>query len=279
MNDSIIKIGNSLIQHGKQNDRIYLMKLYKGDEQKVISLINELIHLHNYSKIFAKIPYEFKKLFNESYKIEAIIPNFYNGKEDALFLGKYIKKEREYLKNEKIITNIIETSKSKAIIANKELNLAENFYFKKCSFDDTEKMTELYKQVFESYPFPIHKNSYIQETMMQNVDYYGIFNKDNKIVALSSSEKDLNGQNSEMTDFATLPEYRGLNFSLYLLKKMEEDAKKQGIKTVYTIARAVSYGMNISFSKMGYNYSGTLKNNTYICNEIESMNVWYKSLT
>ncbi len=54
--------------------------------------------------------------------------------------------------------------------------------------------------------------------------------------------------------------------------------KKRGIKTSYSIARAVSYGMNITFAKHGYIYSGTLVNNTNIAGSIESMNVWHKIL-
>ncbi len=59
---------------------------------------------------------------------------------------------------------------------------------------------------------------------------------------------------------------------------MEEKSFKLGIKTVFTIARAKSPGMNITFARSGYDYGGTLVNNTNISGQIESMNVWYKSL-
>ena len=54
--------------------------------------------------------------------------------------------------------------------------------------------------------------------------------------------------------------------------------KDKDIITAYTIARAISFGMNITFAKNGYKYSGTLKNNTNISGKLESMNVWYKYL-
>jgi len=54
--------------------------------------------------------------------------------------------------------------------------------------------------------------------------------------------------------------------------------KNKGIKTAYTIARAMSAGMNVTFSKTGYRFGGRLKNNTNISGNIESMNVWYKYL-
>jgi hypothetical protein len=45
---------------------------------------------------------------------------------------------------------------------------------------------------------------------------------------------------------------------------------------MFTIARARSTGMNVTFAKNGYSFAGTLINNTNISGRIESMNVWYK---
>ncbi|MFH1725408.1 MAG: putative beta-lysine N-acetyltransferase, partial [Elusimicrobiota bacterium] len=45
-----------------------------------------------------------------------------------------------------------------------------------------------------------------------------------------------------------------------------------------TIARAVSFGMNIAFARVGYSFGGTLWNNTNISGNIESMNIWHKRL-
>ena len=42
MFDKIEKIGNTTIQHGKNNNRIYLMKLDKNDYPGVIPKINSL---------------------------------------------------------------------------------------------------------------------------------------------------------------------------------------------------------------------------------------------
>lgn len=139
-------------------------------------------------------------------------------------------------------------------------------------------MQEVYKKVFQTYPFPIHDTSYLFKTMNNNVDYFCIEN-DKKIIALSSAEKDENNAYAEMTDFATLPDWRGHGFALILLNKMERSMKKQGITTTFTIARSASPGMNITFAKAGYDYAGRLKNNTNISGKIESMNIWYKKLS
>jgi len=59
---------------------------------------------------------------------------------------------------------------------------------------------------------------------------------------------------------------------------MENEVRAKGIKTAYTIARAASAGMNVTFAKGGYHFGGRLINNTNISGRIESMNVWFKSL-
>ena len=128
-----------------------------------------------------------------------------------------------------------------------------------------------------SYPFPIDDPEYISETMEGDFDYFCI-EKDNKIVALSSFELFKNSNSVEMTDFATLPAFRGNGYANMLLKTMEIQTRKKKFKTAFTVARAVSPGMNITFAKNGYIYAGRLTNNTNISGNIESMNIWYKKL-
>jgi hypothetical protein len=59
---------------------------------------------------------------------------------------------------------------------------------------------------------------------------------------------------------------------------MEQTVKMKGIKTAYTIARATSPGINITFARKEYRFGGRLINNTNISGRIESMNIWYKQM-
>ena len=81
-----------------------------------------------------------------------------------------------------------------------------------------------------------------------------------------------------MTDFATRPEHRGQGLSEHLLGSMVTAMRSAGMKTAYTIARATSFPMNLTFARAGYAYGGTLLNNTGICGGVESMHVWYRPL-
>lgn len=277
MTDKIEKIGNSIIQHGKENNRVYLMKLAEKDYPNILEPLENLAINDGYSKIVAKVPANFKAHFiKNGYQNEAVIEKFFKGEEDCYFLCKYFSKEREEFTDRNDILMIAQFCMEKAKLS----KLPENkngFDIRQLNKDNVSQMIKIYNEVFKSYPFPIHDGNYIIKTMNENIDYFGAFYK-NKLVATSSSEMDLENLNTEMTDFATLQDYRGHNLSYHLLSAMEKSATQKGIKTAYTIARAKSTGINMTFAKKMYNFGGTLINNTNICENIETMNVWYKSL-
>lgn len=276
MSDQVVHIQNSLIQHGTENDRIYIMKLSKRDLPEILSTLDEMALDNSYSKIFAKLPYSLKEDFLEKgYQTEAQIPKFFKGTEDGVFMGKYFQEERNTLENPEIISQVLDIALKKK--TEKKISLEKDYFFRRAQKEDAEKMAKIYGQVFQSYPFPIEDPSYIRKTMDENLEYFGIWHQD-QLIALASSEMDISSLNVEMTDFATLPEYRGKKLALYLLSKMEKAMKVKGIKTAYSIARSQSFGMNSTFSKAGYTFGGTLVQNTQIAGHLESMNIWYKSI-
>lgn len=284
-NDVIEYIDNSVIQHGRYNNRIYLMKLSREDFPNIIDRLDAMAIENRYSKIFAKIPSYAKKIFiKNGYRIEASIPRFHNEQEKIYFMGKYFDESRRIDNKMEYIKKILDIAKSKTGILEKttvEYNLPKGFKYEICNESHIYKITDLYRQIFDAYPFPICDPEYIRKTMNENIIYFKI-TKDDNIVAMSSSEMDTNLQNVEMTDFATLSEYQGKGFAQYLLYEMENEMKRRNIQIAYTISRAMSHGINILFAKMGYNYRGTLINNTNISTTrtvpFESMNVWYRQI-
>lgn len=276
--DEITQIGNSIIHHGVYNQRIYLLKLDDRDLPQITEALNALAMERGYTKIFAKIPMEKKLPFLvNGYRQEAMVPNFYRGQADAAFLGKYYCADRQTCRNMSRINEIIALARAKA---GKGLNRAGDLLqqtVRQLNETDAVAMSTVYKQVFKTYPFPIHDPDYIRDTMQSHIRYYGVLDH-SRIVALASSEFDFESQNVEMTDFATLPTFLGNGFAAVLLAHMEKELAHTDIKTAYTIARAESPGMNITFSKLGYVFGGTLINNTNISGGIESMNIWYKTI-
>ncbi|MFC2131613.1 putative beta-lysine N-acetyltransferase [Bacteroidota bacterium] len=281
MYDKIEKIGKSLIQHGKYNDRIYLMKLHEEDYPQILDLLEKMTKENKYSKIFAKVQESFVTDFlNQGFTIEAKVSGFFDNTIDGLFLAKYYSEERRFvtkIDNDEIENNI-RIAKAKA--GSKKVNpLDPNFYIKKLDAKDLGQLAKLYKIVFPTYPFPIHETNFLIEVMNDNVEFYGVISKkDGNLIAASSAEKYDEYSNVEMTDFATHPDFPARGLALHLLDGMEEEMLKQGFKTLYTIARSHSAGMNITFAKNDYIFAGTLINNTNISGRIESMNVWYKTV-
>ena len=98
------------------------------------------------------------------------------------------------------------------------------------------------------------------------------------IVAQAATVGGLPVQMGGISGVITEPDWRGRGIAVRLLEQMEEEMVRMGMRTAYTIARALSYGMNKTFGKMGYTYSGTLTNNSNISGRIESMTVWHKKL-
>lgn len=278
MHDTIEKYGKgSIIQHGKLNDRVYLIKLNKADFPKIISYIENLARTYSYTKIICKAySWAAPVLVANGFIVESQIPEFYNGKEDVFFMSKFLNSDRLMnLENDKL------ESLTNELLSFKEVSLKDissnGFSSRLLDKDNVEDITKIYKKVFKSYPFPIFNPGYIHKTMKDNVMYFGIEEK-GKLIALSSSEMDKKGGNAEMTDFATLPKFRGNNLSILLLTEMEKEMKKQNISTLYTIARLNSIAMNKTFLKLKYKYAGTLVKNTNISGSIESMNVYYKHI-
>ena len=279
MPDVMEKLGGSLIQHGKDNDRIYLMKLACDDVLTIVARMEELAETHNYGKLFCKVPAPAAATFAQAgYREEARIPRFFEGRTDVAFMSRFRKPARSHIADEQ-----------QAAIA-RALDLAEQKRATAVPLDktdpclrsleetDTPQLAALYRTVFPSYPFPIFDETYLRQTMATHIRYFGAF-CDSRLVAAASAETDPEARNAEMTDFATESDHRGQGLAVALLQLMERDMQAAGFATLYTIARAVSVGMNVTFARCGYRFGGTLINNTQISGGIESMNVWYKNLT
>jgi lysine 2,3-aminomutase len=279
MNNTFEKLGHSLIHHGKTSNRIYLIKFNWKDQANLFQELDTLAARESYSKIIAKVPAKAIPLFlTNDYLIEASIPGYFNGLEDLFFMAKYFSETRGAKPLPVLAGFASQLSKERALPDRDDLNPDPSFSLSALDESFAEEISCIYKKVFATYPFPIHQPQYILETMNQGtVRYFGV-HKEEKLIGLASSEIDHVNKNAEMTDFAVLPEYRGHQLAYSLLIKMEQEMARIGIKTTYTIARLKSIGMNKTFLRAGYQYSGLLINNTNISGNIESMNVYYKPL-
>ena len=276
--DKIETIDGALIQHGKHNNRIYVMKFDAEQSEPVIYFLNKLAIEKSYSKVFAKIPPIALPAFQQSeFSIEAVIPGFYVGVTDCFFVSRFYNENRK-------ISNSVELANFSDFLQKEQATKVPRFKHSlkysiiKLQEKHVAAICNVFSQVFETYPFPVNDPKFVLKTMKsENTKYFGVLDG-NQLVAVSSSEIDFINKNAEMTDFAVLPKYRGQELAMRLLLMMENEMKIANIKTVYTIARLKEIGINKTFLKCGYHFSGTLINNTNISGNIESMNIYYKHL-
>jgi putative beta-lysine N-acetyltransferase len=278
MSDTIEHIGSgSVIQHGKLNDRVYLMKLKKEDLPAVMQRMEELTRQEHYTKLFCKVPGSLAPHFlEEGFIKEGEIPRFYQGDEDALFLSRFNDPARLAERPEEELARFRQLL-SEPLRQHDQRGKWVDYRVRQLEKEDAEPIAKIYAQVFKSYPFPIHDPAYIEKMMEEDVQYFGAFRGD-QLAALSSAEIDFDTLSAEMTDFATDSAHTGHSLSCLLLRTMEEAMQRQGIKTLFTIARLASIPMNKTFLRFGYQYSGTFINNTQIAGRIESMNLLYKHI-
>lgn len=275
--DIIENIHGSVVQHGPHNNRVYLMRLNTDDTYTLIATLDDLALKNSYGKILAKIPASVWNDFKSTgYIKEAVVPKFFKGQTSGFFIAKYLSAKRQKNESVKDLLSFVQQTPVDSI-NNKHRKSWVVRNVEPCRLSDAREMSVIYQQVFESYPFPIQDPAYL-ERMMKKGTLYFCLRIESGIVAISAIEIDLANKNAEMTDFATLPKWQGMGFAGMLLKHMDKEVRKLGIKTAYTIARAESHGMNLVFKNNGYNYAGILINNSNICGNIQTMTVWYKHL-
>jgi beta-lysine N6-acetyltransferase len=273
--DFIENIGGSIIQHGHHNNRIYLVKLNTDNVQHLIAMLDDMALGRGYGKIFAKVPEPAWNDFESAgYTKEAVVPGYVLGKTDGYFIAKYFSAERERPEGGQSDWSPTRRFENRFASIYQQAGKSLHAVFP-CKPSDAKEMSSVYQRTFKSYPFPIQRPAYLKQVMRKDTLYFGI-RINNKIVALAGVEIDLVNRNVEMTDFATLPRWRGKGFAQTLLSHMDGKVRELGIKTAYTIARAKSDSMNLVFGKSGYRFAGLLKNNSHISGGIQDMTVWYK---
>ncbi|MDR6998198.1 putative beta-lysine N-acetyltransferase [Neobacillus niacini] len=250
---------------------------YRGNTSLVVKQAEELVHQHQAEKLIVKGRAEDLRLFYEKgLQPEAILDGYFLGS-DAYFFSKFYTAERKkneyWLKEDELLQSIYQLDPSV-----EKPYPPKEYELKKADESFADGLAALYRQVFEIYPTPMNDPEYVKKTMKEGTVYY-VFFHEGKIVSSASAEINEFYKNAELTDCATLPEYRGkYGLMKILLKELEGELKRQGVFCAYSIARSLSFGMNAALFQLGYTYRGRFMNNCYIYDKLEDMNMWVKNL-
>ncbi|HDQ99946.1 MAG TPA: putative beta-lysine N-acetyltransferase [candidate division WOR-3 bacterium] len=253
------------------------MKARPGDTAELLARFEELVRERGYSKVSAKVPEAVGREFvARGYAVEAKMPAMYRGAENGLFLARFFTPGRELDTRAEADGEVLRNAQSRAGRRVRPA-LPSGRVLRACEEADASALAALYRETFDSYPFPVDDPAHIRRAMRDETLFAGVWDGA-LLVAAASAEMDREGGNAEMTDFATRPARRGRSLAGNLLGFLERRATERGIRTAYTIARAASVGMNVVFARLGYRWAGRLVNNTNIAGRLESMNVWFRPL-
>jgi putative beta-lysine N-acetyltransferase len=249
---------------------------YLGNTDHLIQKAEDLIQKHYAEKLIFKVRSEqLIQFFEKGFHPEAVVNSYFLGS-DAYFVTKYYKTDRR-INDHWIIEDKIIKGLSELKPVQQKIYPPDGYELKKADESHAIDLAALYKQVFPIYPTPLNDPEYVKKTMEEGTVYY-IFVNQGKIVSAASAEINHFYKNAELTDCATLPKHRKYGLMKFLLQELEGELRRNGIYCAYSIARALSFGMNAALFQLGYHYRGRLLNNCYIFDKLESMNMWVKDL-
>ncbi|MDO1512239.1 putative beta-lysine N-acetyltransferase [Maribacter confluentis] len=278
MFEKIENIEGALVYHGNMHNRIYFTDADNTDLNTFVPKIKALAKQRNYEKILGRAPESARGVLQSNgFTVEAKIPGLYNGSIDGYFLADYVKKERHI--NDEKSRKTIDSVKTIAFAASKpqtdpHFSIPSKTTIRELDAKDFPLLEELHRKAYKYHPDQIKDVEYFLTLQKLDHSFYGLF-ENNELLVSAILDIHIHESNMEIVDFVTHPDYRGQNLSYFLVQDIKKQMKSTGCKTVYAMVRATSYGLNITFSKHGFTFAGTLTNNCMVRNTMESMNVWY----
>ncbi len=259
------------------NKRLKVADYDASDYTAMIRRLAYLAEANDFDKIFVKAKKEdFQIFLSHGYMMEGVLRYYFRG-EDAYVLSRFSSVQRvsssDLLEEAKLIETLMYHSEPGDIHPlDPEIDII------RATEEHIPLLAAIYRSVFKTYPSPLTNPDYIKSTMDHNL-IYRMAVKGESALAAASADMDRKHLNAEMTDCATVPEAQGKGLMQHLLTRLEGDLEREGIMTAYTLARGMSIGMNRSFFKLGYEFSGRLVNNCDIFGHFEDMNIWVKRLS
>lgn len=264
------------------NKRLKVLDYEATDYSALTARIGWLAEANDFDKIFIKATRsDWQTFLRYGYLLEGILKYYYKG-QDAYIMSRFRTNERLHsnhlIEETELIEKILNEANNDEHTAPPVPDLPDDYRLVLATEEHIPAMVALYRVVFATYPSPLTHPDYVLQTMERNIIYRVVMNGQDQVVAAASADIDFKHSNAELTDCATLKSERGKGLMSHILQALETDLQDRGIMTGYTLARAVSVGMNKVFSRLGYEFSGRLVNNCDIYGQFEDMNIWAKRL-
>lgn len=251
---------------------------YSGkDFHAMTTRLEKIAAKNGLDKIFIKARTEdWINFLKYGYILEGVFKYFYDG-EDAYCVSRFLNIDRLHSKNYEEANRILLLA-TEVQSEYKYQPLTDGFVIRTAIEEDIDQIAELYKGIFRTYPVPLNDPSYLR-TLMRADYLFMVVEHNGEIVSCASADMNIKYRNAEITDCASNPKFQGKGLMTSLIYQLEKEIEKLGIRCVYSLARALSPGMNVVFKKLGYLYTGRLVNNCNIAGSFEDINLWVKKLS
>lgn len=257
------------------NERL-ILEDYRGNIKSVLTHVADLQQEDYVKKIIVKSRKDhLLPLIEAGFHLEAIVKGYFLGT-DAYFLCKYTDLGRytsdKWCEEDHILDGVNQKTRTHPAKTNSQLQI------RKATLEDGENLARFYASVFPIYPVPIDNPEYVKQLIAGNTIFH-LMEENGEIIAAASADINVTYKNAEITDCATLPTHRKGGHMNDIIRSLEKELIANQVFCSYSIARSLSFGMNAVLHNLNYSYTGRLKNNCYIYNNIEDMNVWCKDLS
>ncbi|KPL59865.1 putative beta-lysine N-acetyltransferase [Rossellomorea vietnamensis] len=246
---------------------------FRGSTGSLLEYVVNAAETNRFEKIIVKAKSNQVSHFVEKgFIVEGGVNGYFRG-DRAFFMSKFLTDDRRnssYWRKEDDIIQAVQQLDKQTMEGSGFISVAGG--------EHAEKLADLYQEVFTLYPVPLQDPDYIKESM-KNGTIFVYIEEDGRLISAASAEISFSNKNAELTDCATRSSHRKGGYMKHLLRKLEDELVKQNIFCAYTIARALSFGMNAAFHQLGYKYGGRLANNCIIFDKMEDMNIWEKDLS
>jgi len=229
--------------------------------------------------IFYSHKNDWQKFISLDYRLEGVMNTYFRGN-PVYLMSRFLCSDRfgsEHLINEDLILKRILQRKRSCAGADNSCNDG-NYTVRILKDDDINRVMDIFRDVFPTYPSPVEERRYFEELTGQEENVMLIAEYKGEIAGIISADIDNRHLNAELTDCVTLPEHRGRGVMAMLIDHMEEKLAKMKLTCLYSLTRAGIPPINAVMYKKGYRYGGRLINNCDIGGRYENMNIWEKSI-
>ncbi|WP_199616303.1 putative beta-lysine N-acetyltransferase [Paenibacillus alkalitolerans] len=247
---------------------------YRGDARSVLKRASEIAIDNALTKVFIKSrEQDWQSFLSSGCMLEGIYKGYFNG-HDAYCMAIYFSLERRtsdyWMEEDQILGQVLALPPKPD-----RPRLPEGCSLRIAAENDARPLAALYAQTFRTYPTPMDDSRYIEQAVREGTIFY-VIEADGRPVSAASAEINAMYRNAEITDCATVPAYRNKGLMRLLVHALENELNRRGILCAYSLTRALSFGMNAVFFRMGYRYCGRLTKNCDIYDKFEDMNLWVK---